>query len=355
MVRHDKVNPYVGFSVKADKGDTSDTVMKKFVFTSDHLPGNIRGHQRAGVWVDSLREIGANFELEIPKTDRFRGETEILPLGDVFLGTALTDASVTVRVYRDKSIVQKRDDDRVQVLINAGDDPMHVRQSGREVVLNRGEISIIGMDDTSDVRTLGNGNMAVVLLPRSRILGGVAAVGDLAARPLVGGDVEVQRLLKGHVNTLLGATDVIDPRIAALAADYLSGLIGALVGPNSEVRMESALRAVPAARLAAVRTALRRRFREPGLTAEIIGASLGLSARYVQHLMQQDGSTFTSELMAMRLEAAHAELLAEPLDRATVTDIAFRCGFSDLSTFYRAFRSRFGQTPNAVRGSGLRG
>jgi AraC-like DNA-binding protein len=193
------------------------------------------------------------------------------------------------------------------------------------------------------------------VLPRSRILGGAATIGDLAARPLLGGDGEVRRLLAGHVNNLLNTRDLLDPRLANLASDYLAGLVGALLGHNREVQRESALRAVPAARLAAVRTSLRRRFREPGLTAESVGANLGLSARYVQHLMQQDGSTFTGELMAMRLEAAHAELIAEPLNGASVTDIAFRCGFSDLSTFYRAFRARFGQTPNAVRGSGARG
>jgi AraC-like DNA-binding protein len=43
-----------------------------------------------------------------------------------------------------------------------------------------------------------------------------------------------------------------------------------------------------------------------------------------------------------------AELLAR--GEARVSDIAFDCGFNDLSYFNRCFRRRFGLTPTAARG-----
>jgi len=53
-------------------------------------------------------------------------------------------------------------------------------------------------------------------------------------------------------------------------------------------------------------------------------------------------------LMELRLRHA-ADLLAhEPLRR--ISDIAFDCGFNDLSYFNRCFRRRFGLTPTAARG-----
>ncbi|MBV9347498.1 MAG: helix-turn-helix domain-containing protein, partial [Pseudolabrys sp.] len=33
----------------------------------------------------------------------------------------------------------------------------------------------------------------------------------------------------------------------------------------------------------------------------------------------------------------------------SVSDIAYQCGFSDLSTFYRAFKRRYGMTPTDLR------
>jgi AraC-like DNA-binding protein len=43
-----------------------------------------------------------------------------------------------------------------------------------------------------------------------------------------------------------------------------------------------------------------------------------------------------------------ADLLAHREGR--ISDIAFACGFNDLSYFNRCFRRRFGLTPTAARG-----
>ena len=72
-----------------------------------------------------------------------------------------------------------------------------------------------------------------------------------------------------------------------------------------------------------------------------------MSARSVQHVLGQNGTTFSEELMTMRLEAAFGMLKSGAT--GPVADIAFKCGFSDLSTFYRAFRARYGKTPGSLR------
>jgi AraC-like DNA-binding protein len=47
-----------------------------------------------------------------------------------------------------------------------------------------------------------------------------------------------------------------------------------------------------------------------------------------------------------RLDRARAELLSTSL---TVSELAARWHFTDSSHFIRAFRARYGATPNAVR------
>jgi AraC-like DNA-binding protein len=74
----------------------------------------------------------------------------------------------------------------------------------------------------------------------------------------------------------------------------------------------------------------------------------GLSERYVNELLYEAGASFTMRLLELRLRKA-AELLAQPTERR-ISDIAFACGFNDLSYFNRCFRSRFGLTPAAARG-----
>ena len=54
-----------------------------------------------------------------------------------------------------------------------------------------------------------------------------------------------------------------------------------------------------------------------------------------------------TRLNELRLRRA-AELLT--LTERRISDIAFECGFNDLSYFNRSFRRRFGLTPTAARG-----
>ena len=44
--------------------------------------------------------------------------------------------------------------------------------------------------------------------------------------------------------------------------------------------------------------------------------------------------------------------MADPvLDGQKISEIAYRCGFSDLSYFNRAYRQKYGETPKAARGA----
>ena len=92
---------------------------------------------------------------------------------------------------------------------------------------------------------------------------------------------------------------------------------------------------------------LERRFAEPDFSAQKLAVAARLSERYVNELLYEAGASFTVRLNELRLRKA-ADLLARPEGR--ISDIAFDCGFNDLSYFNRCFRRRFGLTPSAARG-----
>jgi AraC-like DNA-binding protein len=102
-----------------------------------------------------------------------------------------------------------------------------------------------------------------------------------------------------------------------------------------------------AVRLKAVLMILERRFSEPDFSAQKLAVSAGLSERYVNELLHEAGASFTMRLNELRLRKA-ADLLAHAGRR--ISDVAFDCGFNDLSYFNRCFRRRFGLTPSAARG-----
>jgi len=86
----------------------------------------------------------------------------------------------------------------------------------------------------------------------------------------------------------------------------------------------------------------------PAFTGTALAEALGISARYLQRVFAETGTTPSRFLIARRLDAAAA--LLRRLDRpCSITDVALQCGFSDLSYFSHAFRRRFGLPPRSFR------
>lgn len=90
-------------------------------------------------------------------------------------------------------------------------------------------------------------------------------------------------------------------------------------------------------------------FSNPELTPESAAQQLGISTRYVHKIFAQHGTTFGECVRSRRLDAIARDLLLDLRPRPLISTIVFRWGFTDLSTFSRAFVKRFGCSPKAYR------
>ena len=88
---------------------------------------------------------------------------------------------------------------------------------------------------------------------------------------------------------------------------------------------------------------------DPDLTPQAVARAAGVSVRTLHRLFNASGVTFRVWLRTQRLERCWRELADPGRRRATIAAVAFQWGFNDLSTFNRAFRDHYGQTPQAVR------
>jgi AraC-like DNA-binding protein len=99
-----------------------------------------------------------------------------------------------------------------------------------------------------------------------------------------------------------------------------------------------------AARRAAVLDYIASHFCDPNLNGSSLAEKLGISPRYLHRLLKTTGKTFTQHVNELRLDRAFSLLSTRGVDKH-VTDIAFDVGYSDVTYFYRHFKSRFGDTP----------
>jgi AraC-like DNA-binding protein len=79
-----------------------------------------------------------------------------------------------------------------------------------------------------------------------------------------------------------------------------------------------------------------------------VAERLAVSTRTLQRKLAEEGTTFQQELNSLREELARHYLAASHYSGA---EISFLLGYQDPNSFFRAFHSWTGQTPEAVRAS----
>jgi AraC-like DNA-binding protein len=89
---------------------------------------------------------------------------------------------------------------------------------------------------------------------------------------------------------------------------------------------------------------------DAGLSVEQVASSIGISAGYLQQLYRAAKAlTVAQSILDHRLANCRRELADPSLVAESITSIAFRWGFSESSSFSRAFRRTFGLSPRQYR------
>lgn len=249
-------------------------------------------------------------------------------------------------VRREQRQVLATNDDRYCLARNTGDRESRMVVRGREFVLRPGSMVLLKLDepffsaDGANTKRFTN-----VHLPMATLKSMVSDVDDLVGRELAPGGA--LSLAMDYSDLLLKHTDAVDEAGFAIAA-HLMDLAALGLGARGDLAVQAQRGGLRAVRLKSVLMILEKRFAEPDFSAQKLAAAAGLSERYVNELLYEAGASFTLRLNELRLRKA-AELLARDGERR-ISDVAFGCGFNDLSYFNRCFRRRFGLTPSAARG-----
>ncbi|WP_353230925.1 helix-turn-helix transcriptional regulator [Novosphingobium sp.] len=233
--------------------------------------------------------------------------------------------------------------------MNTGKNAIIGGQFDRTYTLGQGDAALWVQNAPVRSVCLQDSGMLGIHLSRESTANWMRPPEDLAA---VAGDRSspVYKALTAYM-ALVRDSQTLDPDIAAVFKSHISDLTGLWLGglkPRDWVAEAPASR--HAARVAAIRELVARFAGIAGLDAAQVGHRLGLSERTVQHTLTQEGLTFSRLLALTRVDKA-VMMLGDPAHaRHTVTEIAFLCGFTELSGFYRAFKQHRGETPGAFRG-----
>jgi AraC-like DNA-binding protein len=210
-------------------------------------------------------------------------------------------------------------------------------------------MTLLSADAPARLTQLTQGNRWSVRIPHNVLAEVCRDVDDRIARLLPGSTPT--RLLLHQIETAQRVGPKLDASANHAIGQYVLDLVLLCLGANGEAAHIAKDRGLASARLDSIKAEILRRLSRADLGLRQIAASHGVSTRYVQHLFELSGTSFTSFVLEQRLLSAH-RLLRDPKSRVRkVSEIAAAVGFSDVSYFNRAFRHRFGGTPKDVRAS----
>src|SRR5262249_42196532 len=162
-------------------------------------------------------------------------------------------------------------------------------------------------------------------------------------------DSPALRLLVRYLEILQDTSALATPQLQHVVATHVYDLLALAVGATHEAAEIANGRGLRAARLQAVLAEIKAHFTEPKFSPVHVAKVIGVSPRYVQDLLHHTDMSFTERVMELRLQKARAMLAGAAHRHRKIIDIAYACGFGELSYFNRVFRRRYGDTPSGVR------
>ncbi|SEO55636.1 helix-turn-helix domain-containing protein [Actinacidiphila rubida] len=150
----------------------------------------------------------------------------------------------------------------------------------------------------------------------------------------------LRRLAAGHATFEgRGADAVAQPSI-----DLLRAVITTHAGQRKprEERLHETL-------LWRVMEHLRNELGDPGLSASSVAAHHHISVRHLYKVLAAGDVSLADWIRTHRLEACRTDLSRPSAQADTIESIARRWGFTDMSSFSRAFRRSYGMTPREWR------
>jgi AraC-like DNA-binding protein len=130
------------------------------------------------------------------------------------------------------------------------------------------------------------------------------------------------------------------------STDLVMTLLSGMAGDSDAVR--SSLQRSLVFR---IKDQIDRRLADPALCPAEIAAAANISTRYLHKLFAAEHRSVSEYVRGLRLDRCRRDLLDPRLADLSISTIAFRWGFGDLSGFTRAFKATFGASPRDVRGA----
>ena len=291
-------------------------------------------HSRAlAYWVDTVGQALLELDIEVSAPEQFAARLQQGSMGPVKIN--LIEAAPQWMQRTSAAIARSRASYVFLLHLRAGH--FSLQQFGRECTVRAGECVLVDSQEPYKLTCPVPTQCLSLDFPREWLKNWLPAPELLAARRLT---------RKGWGAALNRAVQCLDPAEvdqlalpASVVAEQIAALLALTTGPMGvSAPQEQSM-------LERLRATLRDRYYQADLSPSAVASQNGIGKRHLHFVFARAGTTFGSELIAVRLERARQMLEDRRFSRMPVGELSARCGFADPSHFARRFRRQYQLAP----------
>jgi AraC-like DNA-binding protein len=313
--------------------------IQKIAFNTDVFPEQ----RRFAAYCEELAKWSCGLELSTPDQFDFHANLELRRVGSLEI---MINTLSAIEVARTPRLVQDGDDALLLMLLLNGQARQF--QLGNQQLINAGQAVIFDSGCPGVFSLVSGSKLLTLKIPRAELRARRPHVSHFANATLDGDPVAHGLLLR----YLAGAfdLDLVNSELTAqLFHDHIIDMVALALRTGGEMQAVPGQRNAPAMHRAAILREIETSAVDPAFDSGVAATRLGITVRYVHHLLEITGRTFSEHLVDRRLKLVE-QTLRDPRDASRrIADIAFQNGFRDLSYFNRMFRRKYGTAPGDVR------
>jgi AraC-like DNA-binding protein len=224
-----------------------------------------------------------------------------------------------------------------------------VGQGARRMMLSPGDIGFLDTSRPYDVTFPRSFRQSILKMP-ALLFRDVAPRGADLAGAALPGEHALTAIARQNLLLLQRSADVIEPSFLSAAANCAIGHLGLAMRATRHGETQRSVGYTISDYLDRADAFISDHLHDAELSVERVARSIGISAGYLQQLYRAATDlTVAQSILDQRLANCRKELADPSRADESITDIAFRWGFSESSSFSRAFRRTVGVSPRQYR------
>lgn len=300
--------------------------------------------EKIDMWSEMLTASHLPWAISEKPNDTFQADLSVRSFNDYKLINCECD---TLKGHRRSYEIENTDESYFCVLLlQEGREQITVR--GEDLFLKAGDIILWDSTQKMSFNVPEKIKKTSLLFPSTALTSIFPKAHDYAGS-IIPGENSMANMLGRHLDSLQQEMWKMDtPSLTSLMKPTMEILTAVLTG--SQVYSPSSMRSLTLQR---VKDYVIRNLHDNTLSPTMISENIGISIRYLHVLFENENITLSNWIKKCRLHRCKDDLCSVQNNGRTITEIAFKWGFNDISHFSKVFKKEFGQSPRSYSNTSI--